>query len=158
MKDDELIESKRENLKLRAERRRVKEERDILVKYQFIEAHRQSFCVAVMCRILKVARSGYYDWIDRPLSNRACENERLLALIRASHAASGGIYGSSRVTADLREVGETCSKNRVARLMRVNDTRGITGFKRPRPLVGKPSLLMPNRLQRQFTVGRPDET
>ena len=32
MKDDELIESKRENLKLRAERRRVKEERDILKK------------------------------------------------------------------------------------------------------------------------------
>jgi putative transposase len=110
-----------------------------------------------MCRILQVSRSGYYDWIDRPLSNRARENERLLVLIRASHTASGGIYGSPRVTADLREAGETCSKNRVARLMRVNDIRGITGFKRPRPLVGKPSLLMPNRLQRQFTVSRPDE-
>ena len=32
LKDDELIESKRENLKLRAELRRVKEERDILKK------------------------------------------------------------------------------------------------------------------------------
>lgn len=110
-----------------------------------------------MCRILNVSRSGYYDWIDRPLSNRARENERLVVLIRASHTASGGIYGSPRVTADLREAGETCSKNRVARLMRVNDIRGITGFKRPRPLVGRPSLLMPNRLQRQFTVNRPDE-
>ncbi len=32
LKDDELIESKRENLKLRAELRRVEEERDILKK------------------------------------------------------------------------------------------------------------------------------
>jgi len=110
-----------------------------------------------MCRILKVSRSGYYDWIDRPLSDMARENERLLVLIRASHTASGGIYGSPRVTADLRETGERCSKNRVARLMRLNEIRGITGYKRPRSLIGKPSLLMPNRLQRQFTVSRPDE-
>jgi len=110
-----------------------------------------------MCRILKVSRSGYYDWVDRPLSNRARDDERLLVLIRASHTASGGIYGSPRVTADLRETGERCSKNRVARLMRLNEIRGITGYKTPRPLFAKPSLLMPNRLQRQFTVGRPDE-
>jgi putative transposase len=110
-----------------------------------------------MCRILQVSRSGYYDWIDRPLSNRARHDERLLVLIRASHTASGGIYGSPRVTADLREAGERCSKNRVARLMRLNEVRGITGYKRPRPLFAKPSLLMPNRLQRQFTVSRPDE-
>jgi len=110
-----------------------------------------------MCRILKVSRSGYYDWIDRPLSNRARDDERLLVLIRASHTASGGIYGSPRVTADLREAGERCSKNRVARLMRLKEIRGITGYKTPRPLFAKPSLLMPNRLQRQFTVSRPDE-
>ena len=84
-----------------------------------------------MCRILQVSRSGYYDWIDRPLSNRARDDERLLVLIRASHTASGGIYGSPRVTADLREAGERCSKNRVARLMRLNEVRGITGYKRP---------------------------
>ena len=48
-------------------------------------------------------------------------------------------------------------KNRVARLMRLNEIRGIKGFKRPRPLLGKPSLLMPNQLQRQFSVSHPDE-
>ena len=59
-----------------------------------------------MCRTLQVSRSGYYDRIDRPLSNRARDDERLLVLIRASHTASGGIYGSPRVTVDLREAGE----------------------------------------------------
>ena len=111
----------------------------------------------VMCRILQVSRSGYYDWVSRPLTDRARDNERILVLIPASHAASGGIYGARRVTADLKEAGEGCGKNRVARLMRVNGTHGVTGYKVSLPLVGRPSFLMPNRLQRQFTVSRPNE-
>ena len=87
----------------------------------------------VMCRVLQVSRSGYYAWIDRPVSLSAQDNERLVVLIRASHAASGGIYGSPRVTADLREAGERCGKNRVARLMQIHEIRGATGCKRPRP-------------------------
>lgn len=78
-------------------------------------------------------------------------------LIRASHTASDGIYGALRVTADLRETGEGCGKNRVARLMRINGIRGVTGYKIPRPVFGKPSIMIPNRLQRQFTVSRPNE-
>lgn len=111
----------------------------------------------VMCRVLQVSRSGYYGWVDRPLSDRARDNERLLVLIRASHTASDGIYGALRVTADLRETGEGCGKNRVARLMRINGIRGVTGYKIPRPVFGKPSILIPNHLQRQFSVSRPDE-
>lgn len=110
----------------------------------------------VMCRILQVSRSGYYAWIDRPLSITAQDNERLVVLIRASHVASGGIYGAPRVTVDLREAGERCGKNRVARLMRIHGIRGVTGYKVPRPLFGKPSLLMPNRLQRNFSVDQPN--
>lgn len=91
----------------------------------------------VMCRVLQVSRSGYYDWVGRPLSDRAEDNERLIVLIRASHAASGGIYGARRVTADLKEAGEGCGKNRVARLMRINGIRGVMGYKVPRPLFGK---------------------
>ena len=111
----------------------------------------------VMCRVLRVSRSGYYDWVGRPLPERAQDDERLLVLIRASHTASGGIYGALRVTADLRETGEGCGKNRVARLMRINGISGVTGYKIPRPVFGKPSILIPNRLQRQFTVSCPNE-
>ena len=71
-----------------------------------------------MCRVLGVAPSGYYAWLMQPLSNRAQEDARLLRLIRASFTASQGIYGAPRVFLDLREAGETCSKHRVARLMR----------------------------------------
>ena len=109
-----------------------------------------------MCRILEVARTGFYAWIHQPLSDRAIEDDRLLELIRESYAASGGIYGSPRVLLDLREAGESIGRKRVARIMRTHGIRAIRGYKVPRNVVSMPSVIAPNRLQRQFTVERPD--
>lgn len=86
-----------------------------------------------MCRVLNVAPSGYDTWLKQPLSNRAQEDVRLLRLIRASFAASHGIYGAPRVFLDLREAGETCSKHRVERLMRENNLRALQGYRTRRP-------------------------
>lgn len=109
-----------------------------------------------MCRVLRVTRSGFYAWLHTPLSDRAIEDLRLLELIRASYAASYGIYGSPRVFLDLREAGETCGKHRVARIMRTNKIKAIRGYKAPRHIVGRPSIIAPNRLQREFTVDQPN--
>ena len=68
-----------------------------------------------------------------------------------------GIYGAPRVFLDLREAGETCSKHRVARLMREASLRALHGYRIRRWAVGKPSVLIPNLLQRQFTVTRPNK-
>jgi putative transposase len=109
-----------------------------------------------MCEILGVARSGFYAWIHTPLSLRAIEDERLLELIQESYVASGRIYGSPRVFLDLREAGETIGRHRVSRIMRENGIRAARGYKTPRHLTSVPSQIAPNRLQRQFTVERPD--
>jgi len=103
-----------------------------------------------------VSKSGFYAWIHEPLSPRAIENERLLGLIRESYIASGRIYGSPRVFLDLREAGEFVGHNRVARIMREYGIRAIRGYKTPRNVVSMPSIIAPNRLQRRFTVERPD--
>jgi putative transposase len=100
-----------------------------------------------MCKILEVAQCGYYQWLQQPISKRAREDARLLRLIRASFVASHSIYGAPRVFLDLREAGETCSKHRVERLLRQNGLRAS---------VNKPSVIIPNVLQRQFTVTRPN--
>ena len=97
--------------------------------YEFIKAHRDQYSVQTMCRVLEVAPSGYYDWLQQPISNRAQEDARLLRLIRASFVASHGIYGAPRVFLDLREAGETCSKHRVARLMRQANLRALHGYR-----------------------------
>lgn len=124
--------------------------------YEFIKAHGKEYSVQLMCRVLGVAASGYYEWLLKPISDRAREDARLLRLIRASFEASQGVYGAPRVFLDLREAGETCSKHRVARLMRANNLRALHGYRTRRWAVGKPSVLIPNLLKRQFTVTRPN--
>jgi putative transposase len=129
----------------------------VRARYEFIKGHRERYGVRTMCRVLDVAPSGYYKWLKEPLSNRAQEDARLLRLIRASFVASQGIYGAPRVFLDLREAGETCSKHRVARLMRENNLRARQGYRTRRSSAGKPSVLIPNLLQREFTVARPNK-
>ena len=109
-----------------------------------------------MCQVLRVSSSGFYEWLGRPVSNHAREDQRLLVLIRASYAASDGVYGARRVFLDLREIGETCGKHRVARMMRVNGIKAVHGYKIPRGPYGRPSIITPNKLQREFTVEQPD--
>jgi putative transposase len=131
--------------------------RNVRAKYEFIKAHRREYRTQVMCSVLGVAPSGYYEWLQHPLSNRAIEDSRLLRLIRASFTASQGIYGAPRVFLDMRETGVTCSKHRVERLMRENGLRALHGYRTRRWSVGKPAVLIPNLLQRQFTVTRPNK-
>jgi putative transposase len=126
------------------------------VKYRFINEHRSRYGVASLCRMLGVARSGFYAWIHKPLSDRALEDQRLLRLIRDSYQASGTIYGSPRILLDLREIGVCCGKHRVARLMKTHKIKAIRSYKTPHHSGGRPSLVAPNKLQRAFTVEQAD--
>ncbi|MEZ5063409.1 MAG: IS3 family transposase [bacterium] len=154
--------------RLEKELRRTREERDILKKprrtlrkgprlrYAFIRDHRGEFRVRTMCRVLGVARSGFYAWLREPLSARARDDQRLVARIRTFHAESDSSYGSPRIFKDLREAGESCSLNRVARLMRRHKIRGHHRYKKPRFVAGRPSTVAPNRLERKFEQDQPN--
>jgi transposase InsO family protein len=76
-----------------------------------------------MSKVLKVSRSGYYAWLKRPMSSREKYNSYLSERIRSIYEERKRVYGCLRITAELREEGFSCSKNRVARLMR---KQGIT--------------------------------
>lgn len=91
------------------------------MKYTFIRAQRKHHSLQRLCKTLGVSPSGYYDWLDRPLSRTACENQRLLTKIRCYHKASRCTYGSPRLHQDLVCDGEVVSRQRVARLMRSNN-------------------------------------
>ena len=85
------------------------------------ELNTEGVTVTLSCDTLDVSRSGFYSWLNRPESERAKKNAGLLERIEAIHEESDKTYGSPRVTAELRAEGETCGKNRVARIMREND-------------------------------------
>jgi|GEM_PF-1919489 len=84
----------------------------VRIKYRFINDKRHEHAVPTMCRVLRLSRSAFYQWLHKPLSGRAIEDLRLLELIRASYAASGGVYGAPRVVLDLREAGERRVRDR----------------------------------------------
>ena len=80
----------------------------------------------------------------------------MLERIKASYVQSGGVYGSPRITHELRRSGETCGENRVAKLMKQAKLRANIGYKRR---YFKPSTLhiaADNHLQQQFVVCEPD--
>jgi putative transposase len=122
-----------------------------------IERCREAFPVRLMCRCLRVSASGYYGWRDRPASQRRQSNERLLARIRSLHVESDGVFGSPRMWEELRYLGESCSRNRVARLMRNDGLRGIPQRRRwgMKPTGTRPDHVQ-NHLARDFTADQPN--
>ena len=106
---------------------------------------------------MQVSISGFYGWLNRPISQTARENAALLVVIKAASENSKETYGSPRIWSDLRESGFSCSENRVARIMRMNK---IFAKIRKRFIIttqSDPALnIAPNALDRQFTVDRPN--
>lgn len=72
------------------------------MKYRFMERYGSGFEVKKMCQVLGVNRSGYYAYLRRGLSERHEENERFVMKIRDIWRWSRGVYGSPRITAELR--------------------------------------------------------
>lgn len=118
-----------------------------------IERCRDAFPVRMMCRLLKVSPSGYYDWRHRKPSQQQQDNSRLLRHIRELYADSDGVYGSPRIWEELRYQGESCGLNRVARLMQQDGLAGIPARKqwRKRRSTQRPDDVQ-NHLERDFTA------
>jgi transposase InsO family protein len=83
-----------------------------------------------LCRLLGVARSGYYDWLKGAESSNDMKHRLLLEQIRQLFKASRGNYGSPRITQQLRDLGQRCNRKRVERLMRQEGLKGRTGRRR----------------------------
>ena len=111
-----------------------------------------------MCRVFKLHRSGFYAWLQKPLSDRAIEDNRLLKLIKKFYVASGGTYGSPWIHRDLRDAGESCSVNRVAKIMSKHKLKAQIGYKRRHIKGGKTSRIADNLLVRQFNPPAPNQS
>jgi transposase InsO family protein len=127
------------------------------VKYAFAAAHDGGYSSVLMCRVLSVSRSGYYAWRDRPESDRAKDNRRLLSRIKAIHKKSRHTYGSPRVHRQLVVEGEACGTGRVERLMRRNGIRAKQTRKFVATTDSRHDLpVAENILDRKFEISEPD--
>ncbi len=130
------------------------------MKYAWIQGHRDSFPVKVMCEVLHVSAGGYYDSLDREPSKRAKRHERIKQAVRQVHAESHSIYGSAKIADRLqnRDELESACRNTVATAMRelglkIRVSKSFT----PTTTKSDPSKRpAPNQLDRNFTAEAPN--
>ncbi len=87
-------------------------------RFRFIKNHRECFGVRYLCRKLFVSFSGFYKWLNRPISLRAIENGELVHSIKRIFERHDGNYGSPRIHRTLVDLGLVVNHKRVARIMR----------------------------------------
>ena len=128
------------------------------MRYECIARRRNQYPVTLMCQLLEVSRSGFYAWQSRPESQRAQGDRQLLEQIKRIHAASGGVYGAPRITAELCEEGYECGRRRVARLMRQAGLHGCPKRRFRVTTQRDPAHAVADNLLRQnFSASRPNQ-
>ncbi len=132
------------------------------MKYAWINKHRNEFPVIDMCRVLGVSRSGFYDSLDRPQSERAKRADRVRASVAQVHQETDEIYGSRKIAEELkhRDELETACRNTVAGAMKELGIRSKTGRKSFRPTttqVDPSKRPAANVLDRKFTATAPNQ-
>jgi transposase InsO family protein len=110
-----------------------------MIRYRFISAEQATYPVALLCRVLGAARSGYYAWARRRVSARAHADEALTVRIARVHAESRQTDGAPQVRTALRVDGVRCGSRRVARLMRASGLVGCRGRIGARTTVADPA-------------------
>lgn len=89
-------------------------------KFEFIRQEKARYRVTYLCRFLKVSRSGFYDWLNRPDDARLQSDRVLLEHIKVLFQENSGTFGSPRIQQALMRQGIHVGRKRVARLMREN--------------------------------------
>lgn len=131
------------------------------MKHAWITEHRKAFPVALMCELLGVSRSGYYDSIDRPASPRAQRTAKIRESVRQVFDESHAIYGPAKIAEALRECKEleTACRNTVAKAMKDLGlkSRVRKAFTPTTTQADSSKRPAPNILDRDFTADRPNQ-
>ena len=121
----------------------------------FIEAQRTQYPVSMMCRLLNVSSSGYYQWQKRKLRRGRIEDRQLLEIIRFHFNRSKGTYGYLRITAAIRKEGLKVNKKKTARIMKANDIQAKTKKKFRKTTNRDPkAAASENLLKQNFTTDK----
>lgn len=90
--------------------------------YEFIAAEKTTYPVRLLCRLLGVGHSAFYQWL-RTGRERAADRQRhdqqRAEVARRAWAEHRSVYGARRLTTELHERGHRWNRKAVARLMRL---------------------------------------
>jgi transposase InsO family protein len=111
----------------------------------------------MMCRVLKLSRSGFYAWLKRPVCKRDQHRALVGSAVEATFLRFKKRYGAPRLTAELNDQGIACSRNYVAELLRERRLRARNGKQfRYFPGVEGTTNLARNQLWQDFASPAPN--
>jgi putative transposase len=93
------------------------------VKCAFIQKQSDQYPVTLLCRVIKVAHSTYYDWAKRGPKVIPAEEMALRRRLKALFAGSRESLGSRSLMKNLRSEGFDVGRERVRRLMKQMELR-----------------------------------
>jgi transposase InsO family protein len=133
--------------------------------YAFVDAHHETYGVEPICRVLKIAPSGYYKHRSRTAdperrSRRAQRDEVLVAEIRRVYRENHEVYGPRKVWRQLRREGTPVARCTVERLMRAEGLQGVVRGRRvrtTRPGADAAAERPEDLVERQFRAARPNQ-
>ncbi|MDP9397851.1 MAG: IS3 family transposase [Actinomycetota bacterium] len=113
--------------------------------------------VRVSCRALGVSEGWYYKHRDRPPTPRQSRRQELIGAVTEAFEASGGTYGSPRITLELRAAGWAVSENTIAEIMREHGlVARVVRRRRSLTRQGARSAAV-DLVNREFTAQAPDQ-
>ena len=129
------------------------------MKYAFMDRYRDEFPIELMAQVLRVSRSGFYDWCKpHPPSRRAKARQILDERVKGIFGAHKGRYGAPRVTAELSDQGHYYDEKTVASSLRRQGLVARAGRRFKATTNSKHNLpVAPNLLMQNFTASRPNE-
>jgi transposase InsO family protein len=128
------------------------------MRYQFIDVQKKAWPITLMCEVLDVSTTGYYDWFKREPSAQSRSNKALDGHIREIYRFHKGRYGSPRITDDLQDLDVPCSENRVARRMRHMDLKAVQAKKfKVTTDSNHNKPVAPDLIEQHFTADAPNQ-
>jgi len=115
------------------------------------------FSIKMMCRLLKVSRSGFYAFCSRKEDKRKIRRNDVGKAIKETFKTFKKRYGAPRIFLELNDQGIPCSRNYVASTMREDGLQARNGKKfRYTSSVEAKTLVSKNILARNFDVTQPN--
>ena len=129
------------------------------MKYAFITRHKKTWPADLMCRLLGVSRSAFYQYCQRQASQQPDpERQAMLSAVKEIAEASGYNYGARRMKRALNALGYPVGRRKARSLMREAGVKAR--YRRKYRVTTNSNHRQPvfeNVLEREFDVSAPDQ-
>lgn len=127
------------------------------MRFAFIQAESKNHSVAMLAKVMKVSRSGYYAWLNKPASTMANRRKEIKQLIYKFFLENDGIYGAPKITDHLWSKGYKIAIRTVSKYMKELGIRSVIIKKFKASCKGTKEVPYDNLLNQDFNISTPNK-